>query len=299
MKKLLYINIIFILLIIIIFSFTNKDLTNYNKKVFEPLPQVISSPQIKKEYSFAGENVSIESFDIYERLDRELINNSYGHSSTVQNIKLAGRFFPVISPILKEYGVPDDFKYLAIAESGLRNVVSSAGAAGYWQFMKPTANELGLKINSEIDERYDIEKSTRAAAEYLLKLKAKFGTWVNSAAAYNMGMTKLKNTYEDQKEEDFFNMNVNSETMRYFFRILAIKEILEHPGDFGFHISNDDKYKELNDYYEVKVDSTIENLGDFAHNFNISYRMLKIYNPWMISEKLTYSGEPYYIKIKR
>ena len=296
----IYIGVVIVIaFVLIIMSFTSRDDSQYNVRIFEPLPQVINSPQIKVKYEFAEESIPMESFDIYERIDRELINNSYGHSSTVQNIKLANRFFPEITRILKQYGVPEDFKYLAVAESGLRNVVSPAGASGYWQLMKPTAQELGLTINSEVDERYDLEKSTIAAAQYLLKLKGIFGTWINAAAAYNTGMTRLKNNLEDQREQDFFDLNLNSETMRYFFRILAIKEILEHPGDFGFHISNVDKYKELNDYYEVRVDTTIENLGDFAHRFNVSYRMLKIYNPWLTSETLTFTGEPYFIKIRK
>lgn len=288
-----------ILLIIIGYSFSISDKWTLNGKSLEPLQQVIISPTIKKQYTFAGEVLPMDSFDLYERMDRELINTSYGHSTTLQHIKLTSRYFPIISKILAEYNVPDDFKYMAVAESDLRNVVSSAGATGIWQFMKPTAQELGLKINENIDERYDFEKSTIAAAKYLLKLKGIFGTWINTCAAYNLGMTKFIKNNDDQSESDFFNMNLNSETMRYVFRLAAIKEVLENQENYGFHVSNEEKYKELDDFYLVQVDSTIQNLGQFAHLHNTNYRMLKIYNPWLISTKLPVKDTTYFIKIKK
>ncbi len=265
----------------------------------DPLPQVIKTSPIKKYYYFAGEKIPIDNFDVKERLDRELLVNSYYHSATIQNIKLANKYFPVIEKILKKYNIPDDFKYLAIAESGLRNVVSKAGATGYWQLMKSVGKEQNLEIYEEVDERYDIEKSTIAACKYLLKLKKIFGTWINTAAAYNLGMTKFSQALNREKERDFFNLNLNEETMRYIFRIAAIKEIIEHPEDYGFYINQEEKYSPLDNYYKVKVDSTISNLGGFAHKYGITYRQLKIYNPWLRSYKLTVKNNTYYIKIPK
>ncbi len=265
----------------------------------EPLPQVIKTSPIKKYYYFAGEKIPIGNFDIKERLDRELLVNSYYHSATIQNIKLANRYFPIIEKILREYNIPDDFKFLAIAESGLRNVVSKAGATGFWQLMKPVAKELNLEIYDEVDERYDIEKSTIAACKYLLKLKKKYGTWINTAAAYNLGMNKFSQALSREKENNYFNLNLNDETMRYLFRITAIKEIIEHPERYGFYINLEDKYAPLDNFYTVKIDSTIENLGNFAHQHGISYRTLKIYNPWLRSYKLTVKNNTYFIKIPK
>ena len=265
----------------------------------EALPQIIKAVPIKKSYSFAGESLPVDNFDVRERLDRELLVNSYYHSSTIQYMKLANRYFPRIEKILKRNGIPDDFKYLAVAESGLRNVVSKAGATGFWQLMKPVAKELGLEVYSEVDERYDYEKSTEAACKYLKKLKEQYGSWINAAGAYNLGMRKFSQAMEREKETDYLNLNLNEETMRYIFRIVAIKEIMTHPAQYGFYISGNDKYPPLDNYFEVKVTSNIENLGDFAHKYNITYRQLKIYNPWLRSHKLTVKKNTYYIKIPR
>ena len=286
--------------ITIIFIAGNKKIDiSFIKSAIDPLPQVIKSSPIKSDYYFAGEKIPISNFDIKERLDRELLINSYYHSATIQHIKLANRYFSVIEPILKKYNIPDDFKYLAIAESGLRNVVSTAGATGFWQLMKPVGKELGLEIYEEVDQRYDIEKSTIAACKYLLKLKKIFGTWINTAAAYNLGMTKFSQAMNREKERDFFDLNLNEETMRYIFRITAIKEIIEHPDNYGFYINTENKYQPLDNYFTVKIDSTISYLGDFAHKYGITYRKLKIYNPWLRSYKLTVKKNTYFIKIPK
>jgi membrane-bound lytic murein transglycosylase D len=300
-KNLKYLFFLFggFLLIVLLMS-TRKELeTEFSDNPIMPLPQIVKAPPIKNYYLFAGERVPTESFDVMERLDRELINNAYGHSNAIQSMKLSARYFPIIAKILNDYNIPEDFKYMAIAESGLRNVISSAGATGYWQLMKPTGIEMGLIINEEIDERYDIEKSTVAAAKYLQKLKSRFGTWHNTISAYNLGMTKYRKNQETQIEEDFYDLNLNSETMRYLFRLVAIKELFENPHDFGYQIDENDKYRELNDYFLVQVDSTITNLGKFAKDNNTSYRMLKIYNPWIINDKLTIQDTSLLIKIKK
>jgi hypothetical protein len=281
----------------ILLSFSVNEKSLEGNMIFKPLAQVIKSPPFKSEYIFAGERVPVESSDIMERLDRELINNSYGHSSTMQSMKLSARFFPVISRILSQFNIPDDIKYIAVAESGLRNVTSPADAKGYWQFMTPTAKEMGLIVTNEVDERYHIEKSTEAAAKYLLELKSRFGTWTDAAAAYNMGMTRYKKTMEDQLANNFFELNLNQETMRYYFRLVAIKEVFENPVDFGFYLEENEKYTELKDYDIIKIDTSIASLAQFARDHNISYRTLKYYNPWLISDKLTVRNDTFFIKI--
>ena len=178
------------------------------------LPQVVKSIPHVIDPSFAGEPMPL-NMDTKERLDREMSVNSYWQSATLLNVKNANKYFPIIEPILAEMGVPDDFKYLAVAESSLRNVQSSAKAKGFWQFRKLAAKELKLEVNDEVDERYHIEKATRAAAGYLKKLHNRFGSWANAAAAYNVGPTNFAKTLKQQGESSFYDVNVNDETGRY------------------------------------------------------------------------------------
>ncbi len=262
------------------------------------LPQVVKSVKYHHSYNLAGELVP-NTTDAYERLDREMTKNAYWHSSSLLMLKLANRYFPMIEPILAEEGIPDDFKYLAVAESGLRNVTSPAKARGLWQFMKLAAKEYKLEVNSEVDERYHIEKSTRAAAKYLKRLKEKFGSWTNAAAAYNMGMTAFRKNIKTQKEEDYYDMNLSDETNRYVFRIIAIKEIMQNPENYGFYLDYEDKYEPEIDYSFVKVDKTISSIGDFAHQNGTTYRMIKRLNPWLRSTKLTVKKNTYMIKIPK
>ncbi|MDX1476476.1 MAG: transglycosylase SLT domain-containing protein [Saprospiraceae bacterium] len=258
------------------------------------LPQVIRSVDLSKEYTFAGEVVPQGNFDAMERLDRELSVNSYWHSSTLLNIKQAHRYFPVIEPILAEHGVPDDFKYLAVAESNLRNAVSYAGAKGVWQFLKSTGQAYGLEINGEVDERYHLEKSTEAACRYLKDYYRQFGSWTLAAAAYNMGGPRLKRLLQEQQAESYYELNLNEETSRYVFRILAFKEILTSPEKFGFYVDESELYEPLK-YRTVMVNTTVESWADFAQEHGTNYRMLKVYNPWLISGRLTCSGKKDYI----
>ena len=261
------------------------------------LAQVVEIPELKKAYNFAGEPLPMDNFDVRERLKRELIVNSYYHSGTSQNLAKSVRFFPEIERILKEESLPEDLKYLAVAESNLSNVTSPAGAKGFWQFMEPSAQQFGLEINSEVDERYHLEKATRAACAYFRQLKNRFGSWTNAAAAYNVGPTRFAREKEIQRMDSYYDMNLNPETGRYLFRVVAIKEVLRHPQDFGFRFDNEEGFPPLDDYKVVKVDASIPNLGDFANEQGTTYRMLKLYNPWLISHKLTVSGRKTY-KIK-
>ena len=265
------------------------------------LPQIIKSVSLDKDYSIAGEKVPSDNFDVLERFERELMVNSYWHSSTLLNIKNAHRYFPMIEPILAEKGVPDDFKYVAVIESNLRNETSPAGAKGIWQFMPSVAKGYGLQITSEVDERYHLEKSTYAACELIRDYYKRFGNWTNAIGAYNMGETRFAREKTRQHMDSYYDMNFGSETSRYIFRVLALKEIMENPEDYGFYIEKNERlYQPLQDCILLNVDKSIPNLGAFAKEHGTTYRMLKIYNPWLISSKLTVpTGKVYKIKIPK
>lgn len=243
----------------------------------------LESPEI---LNFSGEEIPLEISDVKERLDRELMVNTYWQSQTLLLHKRANRWFPVIEPILAKNGIPDDFKYLALAESGLDNVVSPAGAVGYWQFLKATGKSYGLEINDEVDERYHVEKSTEAACKYLKDSFDKYGNWTLAAASYNMGANGLDKQIGIQNEESYFDLLLNAETSRYLFRILAMKEILTNSTKYGFYF----RPKDLYEPYEVKtveIDSTIQDWALFAQSNDINYKILKILNPWLRKPYLT------------
>jgi len=235
---------------------------------------------IPENISFAGEKVPLDNPDIRERLDRELLVNTYWQSNALLLIKRSKKFFPVIEPILKENGIPDDFKYLAVAESGLQNVVSPAKATGYWQILKATAKEYGLEVNNNVDERYHIKKSTEAACKYLNNAKKKFGSWSLAAAAYNTGRGNLIKQQERQKTTDYYDLLLGEETGRYVFRILAIKEIVSNPDKYGFQLEEEDYYTAI-PTFEVEIDNPIADFADFAKEYEINYKILKIHNPWL------------------
>ncbi len=266
----------------------NSEIQNHYAVYAIPMPDQIN---------FAGESVPLSDPDIYERIDRELHVNTYWQSNSLLTFKRANKYFPIIEPILAENGVPDDFKYLAVIESGLRNVVSPAGAAGYWQFMKTSGKEFGLEINSEIDERYHLEKATEAACKYLLAAKEKFGTWTLAAASYNMGMGGLNKQLTRQKEDDYYDLLLNSETSRYVMRILALKEIMESPKEYGFNFREKDLYI-LDSVKVVTIDTAILDFADFAQARDLSYKTLKYHNPWLRQSYLkNVSKKTYEIKL--
>jgi len=234
---------------------------------------------------FAGESTPLQIADVKERLDRELLINANLDATTALIIKRANRAFPVIEPILAKYGVPDDFKYLAVIESGLVNATSSAGAKGVWQFMPDTAKEKGMEVNDIVDERYHLEKSTEAACKYLLSAKQKFGSWTLAAASYNGGMSGVGKKIEEQKVANYYDLALTEETSRYVFRILALKEIMKNPAVYGFGIYENDLYSQIPSK-KIQVDSTINDLADFAKTQGINYKILKIHNPWLRDKKL-------------
>jgi hypothetical protein len=255
-----------------------------------PLPDTVS---------FAGESVPMDIFYVREHLDRELTVNTYWHSSTLLILKRAARWFPVIEPILKSNGVPDDFKYLTLIESGLLNVVSPSGAAGFWQFLEGTGKDYGLEINKQVDERYHAERSTEAACKYILKSYDRFGSWTLVAASFNAGKNRISGTIKDQGTRNFYEMYLNDETSRYIFRAIAIKMIYESPEKYGFRLKQGDLYTPHR-YTTKEVSSTIHSLPVWAIEQGISYRMLKELNPWLRSDKLTVKkGQTYQILIQK
>ena len=238
-----------------------------------------------KQMDFAGEVVPYQIVDVQERLDREMVTNMNYHTNTTLVLKRANKVFPIIEPILKKNGVPDDFKYLAVIESSLVNAVSPAGARGVWQFMPATAKEKGLEVTDFVDERYHLEKSTQAACEYLLEAKAKFGNWTSAAASYNGGMGGVSRRLEEQQVESFYDLLLPEETSRYVFRILALKEIMKNPSKYGFDIPQEMLYKDF-PTKTIEIDSTINDLASFAKTQGINYKLLKYYNPWLRDSKL-------------
>lgn len=252
---------------------------------------------IPKEISFAGERVPLHLFDVRESLDRELQVNTYWHSQTVLLLKRTNRYFSIIEPILKEKGVPDDFKYLAVAESALTQAVSPSQAVGFWQILEGTAKELKLEVNEEVDERYHIEKSTYAACDFLLKSYSKYGNWTMAAASYNFGRNGINRQIERQGNNDYYDMVLGEETGRYVFRILAFKAIFENPEQYGFFVEAKDLYPPIK-YFEVKVDTAVTSFAQFASHFNTSYKMIKYLNPWLRKSTLTNkSRKKYTVKI--
>ncbi len=244
-----------------------------------------SSISLPAQLDFAGESAPIQLPDIKERADKEFLVNTYWQSNTILLIKRSHKYFPIIEPILKQQGIPDDFKYLAVIESGLQNVTSPAGAKGFWQIMPYTGKELGLEINSEVDERYHLEKATYAACAYLKKSYEKFGSWTLAAAAYNGGNGGIYTRLDKQSVGSYYDMHLGEETGRYVFRILAVKSILQTPTNYGFFIQESEHYKPIPVSY-ITVDDKINDLAVFAKEKNINYKILKIHNPWLVSTTL-------------
>lgn len=246
---------------------------------------------------FAGEEVPTFMADVQERLDKEMITNMNYHTNTTLVIKRANKVFPIIEPILKKYGVPDDFKYLAVIESSLVNAVSPAGARGVWQFMPATAKEKGMEVSDEVDERYHLEKSTEAACKYLVSAKEKFGSWTLAAASYNGGMNGISRKMEEQEVMDYYDLLLTEETSRYVFRILALKEIMSKSEKYGFSIPNEALYYNI-PTKKIVIDSSITDLAKFAKTQGVNYKILKIHNPWLRDKKLTVTtGKKYEIEI--
>ncbi|MBE9577464.1 lytic transglycosylase domain-containing protein [Flavobacterium proteolyticum] len=242
---------------------------------------------------FSGEEVPTFMADVQERLDKEMITNMNYHTNTTLVIKRANKVFPIIEPILAKYGVPDDFKYLAVIESSLVNAVSPAGARGVWQFMPATAKEKGMEVSDEVDERYHLEKSTEAACKYLLGAKEKFGSWTLAAASYNGGMNGIFKKMEEQQVDNYYDLLLTEETSRYVFRILALKEIMKNSDKYGFSIPKEALYYTI-PTKKIVIDSSITDLAKFAKTQGVNYKILKIHNPWLRDKKLTNNSRKKY-----
>ncbi|MAZ97770.1 MAG: murein transglycosylase [Flavobacteriales bacterium] len=259
----------------------------------ENAASTVRSFELPQSLSIAGEELPLSSLDIQERLDREILVNSYWQSNNLLMLKRSDKWFPIIETILKEEGIPDDFKYLALIESGLQNIVSPAGAAGPWQIMKSTGREKGLQIDNEIDQRYHLEKATRAACSYLNEAYERFDNWTLAAASYNMGMSGTANRLQEQRVDNYYDLRLNNETARYIFRIAAVKHIHEHLSDYGYIYHNNEGYQ-LPAFDTVMLDSPVSSWVNWAEQHDITYKELRLYNPWIRSNKLTNSANNTY-----
>ncbi|MBL0125955.1 MAG: lytic transglycosylase domain-containing protein [Flavobacteriales bacterium] len=268
-----------------IFSATEGDNDVDHLRQFNDGYKVFSLT-MPNELAFCGEPVPLDRIDVRERLDRELLVNTYWQSNTLLAHKRANRWFPLIEQVLAREGVPEDMKYLALIESGLTNVVSPMGATGYWQFMKETAERHGLEVNSEVDERYNVVKSTEAACKYLKAGYAKYGSWALAAASYNLGQGGVDKQLERQKQESYFDLLLNEETSRYVFRILAMKEIIKDPERYGFHLRKKDLYPPYATT-ALQVTAPIPDIADFAKEHGTDYKTVKLLNPWLRDMKLS------------
>lgn len=249
---------------------------------------------IPENLNFSEEPLPLDLPDIRERMDRELLVNTYWQSNSLLLFKRAHKYFPIIEPILEQYGIPDDFKYLAVIESGLQNVTSPAGAKGFWQIMKSTGIEYGMEINSNVDERYHLKLSTHLACQYFLKAKEKFGSWTLAAASYNAGISGIASELNRQSVSNYYDMLLGQETGRYVFRIVALKEIMKHPLNYGFNFKKEDLYSYA-PTYEVEVDTAVSDFVEFAKNFGLNYKQLKLHNPWLRDDFLNNKSRKKYL----
>ena len=259
------------------------------------VPSLAAPPPIPRQVTFAGDTITLDRYDLRERMDRELMAFTYMHSTTMLTIKRANRYMPVIEPILQEMGVPDDLKYLAIVESNLNPLArSSAGAAGIWQFMTTTGREYGLEVNANIDERYHLEKETRAACRYLLEAYEKYGDWLTVAASYNGGQARISSSLRLQKAERGVDLWLVEETSRYMFRLLAAKLIFSDPQRYGFLLTHDQLYPPIA-CREVTVTTGIDSLAIWAERQGTTYARLKDFNPWLRESSLANKSRRTYI----
>ncbi|MCX6247935.1 MAG: lytic transglycosylase domain-containing protein [Bacteroidetes bacterium] len=251
-------------------------------------------PELPDKIDFAGEKVPLDKFYVRESLDREILANTFMHSSTILMFKRAWRWFPVIEPILKKNNIPDDFKFLALAESNLTNAVSPTGAEGFWQFLKGTAPKFGLEITEEVDERYNVAKATEAACQYFRTAYREYGNWTMVAASFNRGIDGVSKAIENQHIKDYYNLSLVDETARYVYRIVAMKQVYNNPTRYGFYLRQSDFYSPL-PTYTITVDSTINDLPAFALKLKINYRILREYNPWLRRYTLTNKSSKKYL----
>lgn len=290
-KKIVLLSISVFVFLLSFKEFDLEKLTAFNSHGEEAYKVYALKLPISMEFS--DEAVPLDQPDIRERLDKELLVNTYWQSNMMLLLKRANKYFPSIEKILEEEGVPDDFKYLAVIESALENVRSPKGAKGFWQIMPSTAKEYGLEVNSNVDERYHIEKSTRVACTYLKKAKKRLGSWTLAAASYNRGMYGTDRLLEKQITDNYYDLLLNNETSRYVFRILAVKEIMSNPQRYGFIYGEEDLYQPI-PVKKIGLDTAITNIAKFAKAQSVNYKIMKIHNPWLIQNHLNNKSRKYY-----
>jgi membrane-bound lytic murein transglycosylase D len=302
-KRRKYLTVFILIGTIIIFLFTAQGFNEFtssqdNERAGSDTDLYsIQSFKLPDTVTFAGERMPLENFDTRESLEREMLISAYRHSSTILIIKRANRYLPVIEKILEKNNIPDDFKYLAAAESEYSNMISPAGATGFWQIMPATGKEEGMEINTVVDERYSVERSTQFACEYFQKSYEKYGSWTLAAASYNGGRTGIDDQIAIQNQNNYYDLLLNEETARYIFRAVAYKLVITDPVKYGFNLDNEDLYPQLK-YSEVEVDSAVTSFSAFAEKFGTNYKLLKFLNPWLRKPYLTpKSGKTYMIKI--
>ncbi len=283
------------LMVLLAFTFVESD--TYKQYFTEDYK--IKAPFLPDHIEFAGEKMPLTESDIKERMDREIMATVFWQSNTMMILKRSRKYFAIIEPILEEYGMPEDFKYLCVAESGLSNAVSPAGARGFWQLMEGTAKPLGLEINEFVDERYQLEKATRSACLYFKESYASLKNWTLTAASYNRGMNGLNRDIAFQGVNSFYDLYMNEETSRYIFRIMAYKLIFETPEVYGFYLKPEDYYK-FPSTQSIAVDSTISDLSEFAKAHKSDYKTLKLLNPWLRDKSLpNKSKKKYFIELPK
>lgn len=277
---------------------TGSSQLNRQHSVQSEVPYCVTPPDVPEQATFDGETIDLRRYDRHERMDRELMAFTFMHSSTLLMIKRANRYFPIIEPILKANGIPDDFKYLMVIESSLNTLARSpSGAVGLWQIMPATGREFGLEVNDNIDERYDIKKATLAACKYFKQAYAKYGDWMAVSAAYNAGQGRISSQLDQQLASHAMDLWLVEETSRYMFRLLAAKEVFSNPQRFGFLLKKEHLYPPI-PYKEVTVNTNIENLGEYAKQNGITYAQLRDANPWLREPSLkNKSGKQYVIQI--
>lgn len=269
-----------------LFIFSTRPSDDFDlRKRFLEQQQVFSVP-VPSDLAFAEEKVPLARLDVKENLEREFLVYTYWPSSTILMLKRAGRWLPVIEPILKKYGVPDDFKYIALIESGFTHETSDRGACGFWQFVEATAEQYGLEVNDQVDERFHVEKSTIAACRYFKDAKKQLGTWTLAAVSFNLGMSGLASQLKNQRSSSYYDLDLNEETGRYLYRILAMKAIHRQPSDYGFKLRKKDLYPEI-PTYQVVVDSAHVDMGQFAAQKGVPFRVVKLLNPWIRKTSLS------------
>ena len=260
----------------------------------DTLPQQVSPPRIQAGLDFAGTPLPLERIGVRERMEKELLIGTFRHSSSLLTLKRSGRWFPMIEPILVDSGIPIDFKYLSVIESGLANAVSPSDARGFWQFMEPAAEEFGLRVDRDVDERYHVEKATRAACAYLNEAYRRYGDWLLAAASYNMGMSWVSRRLEEQQGTAYWDLMLNDETARYVYRLYATKQVMESPEQHGFRLAAEDWYAPIPTRDTILVDS-VEDLAAFAMEAGVSYNALKTLNPWLRTDRLPIREDQYYV----